>query len=133
MIVMIALPFRRARARRVMAACALFCMLFMQVAVAAYVCPIQAPASETAPMMAGCEGMMKPDPAAPTLCVAHCQDGQVAAPDFNPLQVPPSVLPPLHFALAEALLPPVQAQYYEDVPVCRSDPPSAQRFCSLQI
>ena len=36
-------------------------------------------------------------------------------------------------SLTEALLPTVQAQYYEDVPTCRSDPPPAQRFCSLQI
>lgn len=116
-----------------MAACALFCMLLLQIAVAAYACPVQTPPSEPAPVMAGCEDMAMPDPEAPALCITHCQDGQIATPDVSPLQVPPSALPPLHFALTDALLPPVQAQYYEDVPVCRSDPPPAQRFCSLQI
>lgn len=116
-----------------MAACALFCMLLLQIAVAAYACPVQTPPSEPAPVMAGCEDMAMPDPEAPALCITHCQDGQIATPDVSPLQVPPSALPPLHFALIDALLPPVQAQYYEDVPVCRSDPPPAQRFCSLQI
>ncbi len=133
MIGMVTLRFRRTRVRRTMAACALFCMLFLQIAVAAYACPIQAPPSEPAPTMAGCEDMTMPDPEAPALCITHCQDSQIATPDLNPLQVPPSALPPLHFALTEALLPPVRAQYYEDVPVCQSDPPTAQRFCSLQI
>ena len=37
------------------------------------------------------------------------------------------------FALVQALLPPVHAQFYRDVPVCVSDPPPLQRFCSLLI
>ncbi|MFZ5635425.1 MAG: hypothetical protein ACOY82_02450 [Pseudomonadota bacterium] len=127
------LRFRRTRVRRAVAACVLCCMLLLQVAVAAYACPVQAPPSDPMPAMIGCEEMTVPDPEAPGLCIAHCQDGQIATPDVNPPQVPPSALPPLHFALIEALLPPVRAQYYEDVPVCRSDPPPAQRFCSLQI
>ena len=133
MIRMALLQFKRARVRRVMAAWALLCMLYLQVALAAYVCPVQAPPSQPAPTMAGCESMSMSDPEAPALCITHCQNDPVATPDLNPLQVPPSALPPIHFALTAALLPPVQAQRYEDVPVCRSDPPPAQRFCRLQI
>ena len=84
-------------------------------------------------MMAGCEGMEMPDPTAPVLCDQHCQREHVTNPDLKAPQVPPLALPALHFTLTEALLTPVQDQHYEDVPTCRSDPPPAQRFCSLQI
>jgi hypothetical protein len=133
MVAMALVHFRRRRVRRTVAAWALLCMVFLQIAVSAYACPIEAPLPEPMPAMAGCEGMTAPDPEAPGLCIAHCQEGHIATPDLSPLQVPPSALPPLHFAVIEALLPPTRAQFYEDVPVCRSDPPPAQRFCSLQI
>lgn len=111
---------------------ALLALLFQQVALAAYTCPT----AEVPPrpvVMAGCEGMEMPDPDAPALCDQHCQRNHVTSSDAKTPQVPPQALPPLHFALTAALLPPIEAQYYEDVPLCRSDPPPAQRFCSLQI
>ncbi|PZQ10444.1 MAG: hypothetical protein DI564_15755 [Rhodanobacter denitrificans] len=112
---------------------AVLALLFQQAALAAYVCPISAIPSEPQRVMAGCEGMDMPDPQAPALCDQHCQRDHVASPDLKAPQVPPLALPPLHFTLAEALLPPVQARHYDDVPLCRSDPAPAQRFCSLQI
>ena len=122
---------RMPRPRRRLAWLALLVFLFQQAALAAYMCPIEAPPPQG--VMAGCEGMEMPDPAAPALCDQHCQRGHVTTPDAKAPQVPSLGLPPLHFALTAALLPPVEAQYYEDVPPCRSDPPPAQRFCSLQI
>ncbi len=126
--------FRGPRRQRRFAWVVLLALLFQQLALAAYACPI----SETPPeppkaVMAECVGMEMPDPDAPALCDQHCQRDHVTSPDVKAPQVPPLVLPPLHFALTTALLPPVEAQYYEDVPTCRSDPPPAQRFCSLQI
>ena len=112
---------------------ALLALLFQQVALAAYVCPVSETPPEPKAMMAGCEGMEMPDPTAPVLCDQHCQREHVTNPDLKAPQVPPLALPALHFTLTEALLTPVQDQYYEDVPTCRSDPPPAQRFCSLQI
>lgn len=124
----------RARSFRLRVAwLALLALLFQQAALAAYACPISVTPPEPMTMMAGCEGMEMPDPAAPLLCDQHCQRDHVASPDLKAPQVPPLALPALHFALTAALLPPVQAQYYEDVPTCQSDPPPAQRFCSLQI
>lgn len=61
---------------------ALFGMLFMQLAVAAYACPGLSSgsgsvtmAADASPMqsMPGCD---QPDPAKPALCHAHCQDGK---------------------------------------------------------
>ncbi|MBX3699951.1 MULTISPECIES: hypothetical protein [Pseudomonadota] len=112
---------------------ALLALLFQQVALAAYVCPVSETPPEPKAMMAGCEGMEMPDPTAPVLCDQHCQREHVTNPDLKAPQVPPLALPALHFTLTEALLTPVQDQHYEDVPTCRSDPPPAQRFCSLQI
>ena len=123
---------RRHRPRLRLAWLALLALLFQQLALAAYACPTaEAPPPQV--VMAGCEGMEMPDPAAPALCDQHCQRDHVTNSDAKAPQVPPLALPPLHFALTAALLPPVEAQYYEDVPTCRSDPPPAQRFCSLQI
>lgn len=112
---------------------ALLALLFQQVALAAYACPISETPPEPQMVMAGCEGMEMPDPQAPALCDQHCLRDHITSPDLKAPQVPSLALPPLHFALTEALLPPVEDQYYEDVPTCRSDPPPAQRFCSLQI
>lgn len=112
---------------------AVLALLFQQVALAAYACPISETPPEPQMVMTGCEGMEMPDPQAPALCDQHCLRDHVTTPDLKAPQVPSLVLLPLDFALTSALLPPVEAQYYEDVPTCRSDPPPAQRFCSLQI
>lgn len=110
---------------------ALLALLFQQAALAAYVCPTKMPPSQA--LMAGCEGMEMPDPDAPALCDQHCQRDHSTTPDLRVAQVPPLVLPQPDFDLAASLLPPAPAQYYENVPTCRSDPPAAERFCSLQI
>lgn len=110
----------------------LLAALLQQFAFAVYACPV----AETPPQpiaMAGCEGMEMPDPDAPALCDQHCLRDHVTNPDVKAPQVPSLALPPLRFALTSALLPQAEAQHYEDVPPCRSDPPPEQRFCSLQI
>lgn len=122
---------RRSRAR--FSWLALLALVLQQAALATYACPFEEMPSAPQTIMASCEGMDIPDPDAPLLCDQHCQRDHVANPDLKAPQVPPLALPPLHFALTEALLPPARAQYYEDVPVCRSDPPTAQRLCSLQL
>ena len=124
---------RSRRARLRFAWLALLALLFQQVALATYVCPISENSAEPSMAMAGCETMRMPDQESPALCDQHCQRDRITSPDFKSPQVPPLALPSLQFALIDTLLPPVQAQHYEDVPTCRSDPPTTQRFCSLQI
>lgn len=124
---------RSRRIRHRLACLALLALLLQQLALVAYACPLSESHATPAPAMAGCKGMEMPDPGAPLLCDQHCQRDHVATPDLKAPQVPSLALPPLHFTLTETLPPPVRAQAYEDVPVCRSDPPPAQRFCSLQI
>lgn len=124
--------FRKRRSRLRLAGLALLAILLQQLAFAVYACPM-AEAPPAIPVMAGCEGMEMPDPDAPALCDQHCQRDHIVSPDLKAPQVPALALPPVHFALTEALLPSAVARNYVDVPVCRSDPPPAQRFCSLQI
>ena len=124
----------RTRSRRLRFAwLALLALLFQQVALVAYACPVVEVPPVPQVVMADCEGMDMPDPEAPLLCDQHCQRGHVTAPDLKVPQVPPLALSAPHFDLAMVLLPQVQAQHYEGVPLYRSDPPPAQRFCSLQI
>jgi hypothetical protein len=124
--------FRRRRLSSRFAWVALLAFLFQQAAMAAYACPIEAPSAPQA-MMASCEDMEMPDSASPSLCDKHCNPDHSTTPDIRVGQVPPAALPPPYFDLAASLLPPTLAQDYQNVPTCRSDPPAAERFCSLQI
>lgn len=124
---------RRRRPRARLAWLGLWALILQQLALVAYACPAEQSTASATAIMAGCEGMEAPDPDAPALCNQHCQRDHVATSELKSAQVPPLVMPAVQFALIEALLPPIQSQHYRDVPVCLSDPPAAQRFCSLQI
>jgi len=125
--------FRARRPRRFLSWLALLALLFQQVALASYACPIADAPSPSRMVMAGCTGMDMPDTDAPTLCQQHCLRGDVANADAKLPQVPALGLPPPSFGLIAALLPSIDDLHYQDVPICRSDPPPAQRFCSLQL
>lgn len=126
--------FRRRSLRQRLVWLALLALLFQQLALVAYACPLNGTQPAPRPMMmAGCEGMQMPDPASPALCDQHCLRDHATTTDLQSPQVPALALPPMLFALVANLLPSAQAQHYESIPTCRSDPPPAQRFCSLQI
>lgn len=125
--------FRRRRPARRFAWLALWALLLQQLAMIAYACPLTEMAAPSETAMSGCEQMSAPDPDAPALCDMHCHRDRTTTPDLRVAQVPPTLLPPLRFDFIASLLPPAPAQYYRDVPACRSDPPVAERFCSLQI
>lgn len=123
----------RHRSRVRVAWLGLWALVFQQLALVTYACPLQQPAAPTEQVMAGCESMTNLDPTAPILCQQHCQRDHVTTPDLKTLQVASLAPLPLMFGLIDTRLPPVEARHYRDVPVCLSDPPPAQRFCSLQI
>ncbi|WMJ69177.1 hypothetical protein [Stenotrophomonas sp. 24(2023)] len=125
--------FRKRRFLARFAWLALLALLFQQVALASYACPTNDAPPPRAGMMAGCTGMDMPDADAPMLCDQHCLRDHATSTDLQAPQVPALGLPPVYFALADALLPPAHSQHYEDVRTCQADPPPAQRFCSLQI
>lgn len=124
---------RRARHRLRIALLVLFCMLFQQAALAAYLCPIeQAPARMSA-MEGHCAEMdMARVPTNPALCDKHCNPDHQLVTDAASLSVPALALPAPVFA-------PVLAQtgaglvLCDEVPIARSDPPPRLRYCSLLI
>ena len=130
-------PLRLLRTRRwrLRLACLALFALLQQVAIGALACPpLELPAAP-APAGGHCHEAPAPaaDPQAHPLCGQHCQGSHLTAPDLKLPQVPPLALPPVAFALDQVLLPQAPRRDYQDIPVCRSDPPPARRFCSLQI
>jgi hypothetical protein len=108
-------------------------LLFQQVAMAAYACPLEQMPPRMEAMPEHCAGMgMQQARDNPALCAKHCAPDLSTAADHAPLTVPASLLPPT------GLLPVLQAQGRHDaaravVPIAQSDPPARLRFCSLLI
>lgn len=124
---------RRTRHRLRTAALVVICLLFQQVALAAYLCPMVEMSAETTAMAGHCAELgMAQQQDNPALCEKHCSPDYGVATDAAKLTVPPLALP-------TGLTMPVQVQsvtgvaIQTDVPVACSDPPPRLRFCSLLI
>ncbi|MGO4551252.1 hypothetical protein AB4059_09120 [Lysobacter sp. 2RAF19] len=124
---------RRARHRLRVALLAVFCLLFQQFALAAYLCPIEQMPAEMTAMPEHCAEMgMDQARDNPALCEKHCNPEHSVSTDAVKLSVPPLALP-------APMLTPVVLQstshvaVQADVPIARSDPPPRLRFCSLLI
>ena len=112
----------------------IFCLLFQQVAVAAYACELAAPPPAPPVTTGHCAEMdMAPTaaPATPALCEKHCAPDLSLLTDTAALSVPALALPPA-FELSFQV-PALQVAHHEDVPISRSDPPPRLRYCSLLI
>lgn len=109
------------------------CLLFQQVAMAAYACPLERMPADPAAMVADCAGMdMEHARQSPVLCAKHCTPDRTVATDHAALSVPALALPPLAFGFAFAQ-PVSRVALVAGVPVDRSDPPPRLRYCSLLI
>ena len=124
---------RRTRQRLRTAALVVICLLFQQVALAAYLCPMEQMPAEATAMAEHCAEMgMAQQQDNPALCAKHCSPDYGVAADAAKLTVPPLALPAV-------VMMPVQVQLVAgiaiqaDVPIARSDPPPRLRFCSLLI
>lgn len=123
----------RLRHRCRVALVVILCLLFQQVALAAYACPLQQmpPAIETMAEHCADMGMAQAEDN-PALCAKHCAPDIATAADSAKLSVPALLLPAQAFA-------PVQPEEAGqctpglDIPVTTSDPPPRLRFCSLLI
>lgn len=124
----------RFRQRRRIVLMTLFCLLFQQLAMAAYACPLpQMPAQAKAvPTRCDAMGMVQQVRASPTLCAAHCNPDTAATIAAHVGSVPPLALPPPMFARV-AMTPASTSLLHAQVPLHRSDPPPMLRFCSLLI
>ncbi len=126
--------YRSRRQRLRIALVVIACLLFQQVALAAYSCTLIQPAPAPAAMSGHCAemGMAAQTPDNPALCAKHCAPDQTTAADHVKLSVPALMLPPLAFAgIRMTCATSVAAQ--ADVDIARSDPPPRLRYCSLLI
>lgn len=124
---------RRARHRLQVVLVVIGCLLFQQVAVAAYACDLSGRGSAPPAAMEGCAGMkMAPTAtASPALCEKHCAPDLSVLTDAALPAVPALALPSAFAIVLDA--PAVQVARYQEVPISRSDPPPRLRYCSLLI
>ena len=121
------------RRRRRIALLALLCLLFQQVALAAYACPIEQMPVSADEMAARCADMgMREAQDNPALCAKHCAPDHATAADHAKLSVPALQLPPPVFVFITST-PSSADDWRADVPLSRSDPPARLRFCTLLI
>jgi hypothetical protein len=123
----------RPRHRIRLALVVILCLLFQQMALAAYACPIEQMPPDMAAMAKHCAGMgMQQAQDNPALCAKHCAPDLATVADHVQLSVPALMLPPPGFA--PVLVTPVtHVAVKAVVPIALSDPPPRLRYCSLLI
>ena len=123
----------RARHRLRVALVVMLCLLFQQLALAAYACPMEQMPPEMTAMAERCAEMgMQQAEDNPALCAKHCTPDHSTTAEPAKLSVPAAALPPLAFALVLAS-PATPAVVQAEIPIARSDPPPRLRYCSLLI
>lgn len=124
---------RHARQRLKIVLVMVFCLLFQQAALAAYLCPLEKMPAETSAMAEHCAEMgMDQAQDNPALCQKHCAPDVLVASDHASPTVPPLALaPPMHALVLAQPISHVTVQ--AEVPIAPSDPPPRLRFCSLLI
>ena len=132
--------FRLSRRRRALCiGLVMFCLLFQQLAMAAYACtlPSQSAGMDTS---APCADMAMAAPAhrAPThgadpRCAERCADHTFATPEARVPMLAPLLLPADWPALTETAMDRPGRVALSDPSLLRPDPPPSLRFCSLLI
>ncbi|HEU4372766.1 MAG TPA: hypothetical protein VFS02_04705 [Telluria sp.] len=109
---------------------ALVSLLFMQLAVVAYACPMRA--HETVAPMADCHGM---DHASPTLCQAHAEPVKQSLDKVSTPTPQPFVAAAILFEVAglDQLMPRSAQVAPSDIPAAGAAPPIAILHCCFRI
>jgi len=123
----------RSRHRLRIALAVILCLLFQQVAMAAYACTLPSMPPDPVEMAEDCSQMgMQVVQDAPALCAEHCSPDHAVTPDTGFAHVPPLALPPVHFE--PRVVPPSAHQMLAGQRlVDRCEPPPRLRYCSLLI
>jgi hypothetical protein len=115
------------------------CLLFAQMAVAAYACPQElidslSPAMAEMADMQDCPQMSQHDKAVPSLCAEHCHPAQQLTPHANapsvPMALPVGFFVPLPVSESSLALPLAR---YADVLTLASSPPHTVLHCCFRI
>jgi hypothetical protein len=118
----------------------MFCLLFQQLAMAAYVCTL--PTQPTGTVMSGACADMAMDAsadhaatahAADPRCAEHCADHTSATTDARLPMVPPLLMAADWPALTTTLTDRPERVALPDPSLLRPEPPPSLRFCSLLI
>lgn len=126
------MPFRRRHRLRI-ALLVILCLLFQQIAVAAYACTLPDMPSDPVAMSGDCDSMdMDAVQDAPALCAKHCSPDLAVTADTAAPHVPPLALPPLLFEPVLAS-PHAGIAFAAHGPVDHCGPPPRLRYCSLLI
>lgn len=124
---------RTSRQRLRIAFVVIACLLFQQVALAAYSCTLAQPPPNPLAMSGHCAQMgMVQQSSTPALCEQHCAPDRSVACDRLLPSVPALAMPAVLFAPV-ALQTASPMQLAGDVPVDGSDSPPRLRYCSLLI
>lgn len=125
--------FRRTRHRIRLGLLVVGCLLFQQIAVAAYACELAATPPAPPATTGHCAemGMAPAAPATPALCEKHCVPDLTLLSDASIQGVPALALAPAFALVLDA--PALQDGPHDDVRISRSDPPPRLRYCSLLI
>ena len=134
--------FHISRRRRVLwTGVVLFCLLFQQLAMAAYVCTL--PTVPTNVVMTGdCAAMDRSSKATPPTshqlgadprCVEHCAGNAASVHDASLPTVPPLLLASISPTLLGTIAHAPDQVALPDTALHRPDPPPTLRFCSLLI
>lgn len=123
----------RARRRLRITVTVIVCLLFQQIAMAAYVCAMETKPADTTAMSSPCAAMdTQIDKSSPALCAKHCAPDLSTTASHGALTVPPAMLPST--AIAAPVLPTItHVAAQTAIPIDRSDPPPRLRYCSLLI
>jgi len=133
------LPRLSRRRRLLWAGVVLFCLLFQQLAMAAYVCTLPAAPAPTVAMMDDCAamGMGSPGPSdghpVDPRCTEHCASHVPATPDAKTPVIPPLLLPADFADVAKAVSHASPREPLPNPELYPPDPPPSLRFCSLLI
>jgi len=126
------MSFRRRHRLRI-ALTVILCLLFQQIAVAAYACTIPDMPPDAVAMTGDCSSMdMEVVQEAPALCAKHCSPDHAVTADLAAPHVPPLALPSLFFAPVLAS-PRAQIAVAAHGPIDHFGPPPRLRYCSLLI
>lgn len=128
------MPMRlRSRYRLRIVLVVILCLLFQQMAMAAYACTLPSMPADLVEMADECGQMgMEAAQESPALCAEHCSPDHVVTPDTGFAQVPPLALPPVHFKPRVAA-PLAHQSLAGQRPADCYQPPPRLRYCSLLI
>jgi hypothetical protein len=124
---------RRTRHRLRVALMVVFCLLFQQMALAAYLCPQESEPAAPVATAGHCDDMdMEQVREDPGLCDKHCNPDRVVVVEAAKLSVPPLALPPPDMTLA-TVVPREHVALRVDVSAGWVRPPPRLLFCTLLI